>query len=233
MDDVQTIVSSWIVRRTDCGTNFPRWLAFPPLLDGVWNANPHALVLPLLVAGAAPVAILVKVYGAIVPAIRLDVRALAIAAALIVVTVPFVPWGTYLAERQSIQEHLEQTSGGGLSVWAFDLPVLPVVLAVAIVALVVLALRDRERAAWLAMPAFWPWTQWYYSSLAIPGLSHRDLASGGPEQQLASIEVTVAAAVAAAILAMPVAGGPVAALAVLAFGPPLLSRIRGAVASPP
>ena len=46
------------------------WLAFPPLVDGVWNANPHALVLPLLLASLAPIAIIVKIYAAIVPAVR-------------------------------------------------------------------------------------------------------------------------------------------------------------------
>jgi hypothetical protein len=216
--------TAWAIRRL----GMPLWwLAFPPLVDGLWNANPHVLVLPLLLAGLAPIAIIVKVYAAIVPAIRLEVRALALAAILLVATVPFVPWDTYLAERQTIQDHLDRTSGGGLSAWSFDLPLLAVIVLVTVTALLVLARRDRDRAAWLAMPALWPWTQWYYSSLAIPGLSDRE----GPNGPLASIETTVAAAGAAAILAVPLEGGPVIALVILAVAPPLLHRLHtGALA---
>ncbi len=51
----------------------------------------------------------------------------------------------------------------------------------------------RERAGWLAVPALWPATQWYYSTLAMPALTP----------------------IAAAILAVPVPGAAVlAALAV-------------------
>jgi hypothetical protein len=205
------------------------WLAFPPLVDGVWNANPHALVLPLLVAGGAvlgALAIVVKVYAAIVPLVRLEIRTLALAAVAIVVTAPFVPWATYLSERQLIQARLDATAGGGSSVWGLQMPLLVVGLVVAVAAFVVLVRRDRDRAAWLAMPVFWPWTQWYYSSMAIPGVVER------PGDARASLGTMVTLAIAAAVLASPVEGAPVVALVVVAAGPAVVAAIRRARPAP-
>ena len=203
--------SAWAIRRL----GLPLWwLAFPPLVDGIWNANPHVLVLPLILAGLAPLATILKVYAAIVPAVRLELRALVLTAVALVVTAPFVPWALYLSERQTISERLERTAGGGLSVWAIDQPLLPIAVVLALVALAVLVRRNRERAAWLAMPAFWPWTQWYYSSLAIPAIVGDTATATG-----------LVAMLAAAILAIPLEGGPVIALAVVAFGPPLVERL--------
>jgi hypothetical protein len=36
------------------------------------------------------------------------------------------------------------------------------------IALVAAALLGRVRLAWWAVPVFWPYTQWYYSSLVLP-----------------------------------------------------------------
>jgi len=208
--------SAWAIRRL----GLPMWwLAFPPLVDGIWNANPHVLVLPLLLVGLAPIAAIVKLYAAVVPSVRLELRALALTAVAFVVTAPFVPWATYLAERDIIRLRLDLTAGGGIGVWALDQPFLPVGVVVSLVAFWILVRRDRERAAWLAMPAFWPWTQWYYSSLAIPGVAPRD----------AGDEVAASAGIAAAILAVPLEGGPALALVVVAFGPPVAARIRSAL----
>jgi hypothetical protein len=205
------VASAWAIRRL----GLPLWwLAFPPLVDGMWNANPHILVLPLILAGLSPLATIVKAYAAVVPAVRLEVRALALTAVALLVTAPFVPWALYLSERQTISERLERTAGGGLSVWAIDQPLLPFAVVVALVALAVLVRRDRERAAWLAMPAFWPWTQWYYSSFAIPAVVGD-----------AATVMGLVAMLAAAILAIPLEGGPVIALVVVAFGPALVERL--------
>ena len=74
---IGVLASVWAIRRLGAPM---WWLAFPPLVDGMWNANPHVVVLPLLLAGLAPIAIIVKVYAAIVPAIRLEIRALVVTA---------------------------------------------------------------------------------------------------------------------------------------------------------
>lgn len=196
--------SAWAIHRL----RLPMWwLAFPPLVDGMWNANPHVLVLPLIVAGLGPLAVILKVYAAVVPVIRTEFRVLLVSGVLLVATAPFLPWGTFLAERSVIQTHLDLTAGGGLSVWAFGWPLLPIALVAALVALLVVASVDRDRAAWLAMPAFWPFTQWYYSSIAIPGVA-------GPGGSM----------LAAAILAVPLPGGPVLALIVCAVALTLSGR---------
>ena len=68
------------------------------------------------------------------------------------------------------------------------------------------------------MPVFWPWTQWYYSSIGIPGVSEGRSAAG-------SVSMTVTLAAAAAVLASPVEGAPVVALLIVAIGPPLAAAI--------
>jgi hypothetical protein len=151
----------WMIRRL----KLPLWwLAFPPLVDGLWIGNPHVFVAPLLVAGVAPLATLVKVYAGAVPAIRLDWKQLAMTAALLLVTFPLLPWGLFL-ERWPVvsQAFSDYTAGGGLSVW-----VTPLLIPVALVAGLLLG---RERLAWWSIPVFWPYTQWYYSSVVLPVLT--------------------------------------------------------------
>lgn len=151
----------WMIRRL----RLPLWwLAFPPLVDVLWNANPHVFVAPLLVAGLAPLAAFVKLYAGAVPAIRLDWKALAATAALLLVTLPFLPWGLFIERWPEVSRALnDQSAGGGLSVW-----VTPLLLPVAVVAGILLG---RERLAWWSIPVFWPFTQWYYSSIALPVLT--------------------------------------------------------------
>jgi hypothetical protein len=172
------------------------WLAFPPLVDGIWNANVHVLVMPLILAGLAPIATIVKVYGGVVPAIRLELRALVLTGALLVITAPFLPWLRFIDELPTILLQLRLQSGGGQSITALPMPWLAVA---GVAALAALALVGRERAAWLAVPVLWPSTQWYYASLAIPALV------GSP-----------ASLVAAAILAAPISQAPL--IAVVALG---------------
>lgn len=188
--------SAWAIRRL----GLPWWwLAFPPLVDGMWNANPHVFVMPLIVAGLAPLATVVKIYAGIVPAIRTEIRVLLLTAAIFVVTAPFLPWSSFLAQRDLIQLRLDLTAGGGMSAWALPPLVIPFAVIGGGLALLAIASVDRNRAAWLAMPVLWPWTQWYYSSMAIPGVA------GGGFWLLG-----------AAILATPIDGSPV--VAVIACG---------------
>jgi hypothetical protein len=42
---------------------------------------------------------------------------------------------------------------------------------VTVVALFLLALRDRRAAGWLAVPAVWPASQLHYSTMALPVMS--------------------------------------------------------------
>lgn len=155
------VASVWMIRRL----RLPMWwLAFPPLVDGLWIANPHVFLIPLLIAGAGPLAVMVKLYAGVILAIRLDWKALAITAALLALSVPFLPWGLFFERWPEASRALNsQSAGGGLSVW-----VTPLLIPVAVVASLLLG---RQRLAWWAIPVFWPYTQWYYSSTALPALT--------------------------------------------------------------
>ncbi len=170
------------------------WLLFPPLLDGVWSGNVQTLLVPLILLGAGPIAIFLKVYAIVPIALTLRWRSLAVLALTIVVTAPFLPWADYVGRMGALSDVLARQSDGGLSA-----TVVPLLVPVALVALV---FAGREKAAWLAVPALWPYTQWYYSTLAMPALA--------PER--------AALRVAAALLAVQIPGLVVAAAIVVALG---------------
>jgi hypothetical protein len=141
------------------------WLLFPPFVDAIWNANPQVLLLPLLVAGSrgTAVATVVKVY-AVVPGLLLGhVRGLAYATVALLVSAPILPWATFLHRFHEIASTLATQSSGGMSASTS--------LLSTIVAIGALVVMGRQRAAWLAVPGLWPSTQWYYASIAVPGLT--------------------------------------------------------------
>ena len=160
------------------------WLLFPPLIDGVWNANPQVLLVPLILVGAGPVAAFLKVYAIVPIALTLRWRALLVTAGLLLVTAPFLPWASYVRQFGDLSQVLATQSDGGLSATA-----VPWLIPIAVVALI---LCGRERTAWLAVPVLWPSTQWYYSTLAMPALT----------------------SIAAALMAIPIPGFAVVAAAV-------------------
>ena len=75
-------------------------------------------------------------------------------------------WLAYIRQFGEISRRLEYESLQGLSAFYF-----PVLLAVTVVALLILALRDRRAAGWLAVPAVWPSSQFHYSTMALPVMS--------------------------------------------------------------
>lgn len=162
------------------------WILFPPLIQSILSANVQALLLPLILVGAGPVAVFLKVYAAVPLVLLARWRALAINAVLLVASAPLLPWSQYLAELGAINARLiHQTN--------YALPT-PLLVVLAPVALVALWIVGRERGAWLAVPALWPSQQYYYGSLAMGAKS----------------------GLAAAIVAFPVNGSGLWALLVLA-----------------
>jgi hypothetical protein len=161
------------------------WILFPPFVDAAWNGNPQNLLVPLILVGAGPLAVLLKIYAVVPLVLTLRWRALLVTAGVLLVTWPLLPWSSYIAQFADLSAALAAQSDGGLSATA-----LPGLIPIAVIALV---FAGRERAAWLAVPALWPATQWYYSTLAVPA----------------------ATPIAGAILAIPVPGAAVlAAIAV-------------------
>ena len=139
------------------------WILFPPFIDAAWNGNPQNLLVPLILVGAGPVAAFLKIYALVPMVLTLRWRALVITGIALLVTAPILPWASYIAQFGDLSSALSAQSQGGLSATA-----IPWLIPVALVALVFVG---RERAAWLTVPAIWPATQWYYSTLAVPALT--------------------------------------------------------------
>jgi hypothetical protein len=148
--------SVWLVRRLEVPV---WWLAFPPLAHAIWNGNPQTLALALLVMGgsaAASVAVLIKLYAAVPLIVR--PRSLVIAGIVLLVTLPILPWQLYLHDGLGISGHLATAWNG--SAWRIPVLVPPTLLG--------LWILRRKGAEWLAVPAAWPATQFYYVSMALP-----------------------------------------------------------------
>jgi hypothetical protein len=162
------VASVWVVRRL----GLPLWwLLFPPLAHSMWNGNSQTIALALLLvtgppvarAASAAVAVALKLYTGL--ALILRWRDLVVAGVVMAVLVLVVPWRQYLDSGLGIAVHLNTAWNG--SAWRF-----PVLLVPTIGALWVLR---RHGAEWLAVPAVWPATQFYYSAMALPALVGRPI----------------------------------------------------------
>jgi hypothetical protein len=158
----------WTLRRL----HFPLWwLLFPPIAEALFSGNPQLVVLALLVANtpvASALATGLKVYAFIPLLGETRWRQIGIAVLFNAATILVAPnlWLDYLRELGAISSRLERESLQGLSAFYF-----PMLLAICIVALLLLALRDRRAAGWLTVPAIWPASQFHYSTMALPVMS--------------------------------------------------------------
>ena len=169
------VASFWTLRRL----GLPWWwIAWPPLVDNLWNGNPQLFLVPLLLGSAAWLAPIVKAYAVVPLLIQWRVRALAVTAVVGLLTLPVLPWGPFLDHLSTTTTLLSEQSQGGMSAWFA-----PVLVPFAVIALIAMG---RQRASWWFVPALWPSTQWYYSLMAMPALTP----------------------LTAAILAAPIQGGP-------------------------
>jgi hypothetical protein len=162
------------------------WILFPPLVQCVLSANVHGLLVPLILVRGGALAVILKVYAAIPLAILGRWRALAVTVVILVATIPLLPWAAYLSNFGAIAAHLAEQT-------KHHIP-LALLAALAPFVAVALSIIGRERAAWLAPLALWPSQQYYYGTLVMPARS----------------------TVAAAIVAVPVTGSGLLAVAVLA-----------------
>lgn len=140
------------------------WLLFPPLFIAMIGGGLDAWLVPLILARHGWLAVLAKAYAAVPLAILGRWRPILIAAAVTAVTWPLLPWPEYIAGFSTIQRHLADQAMN-----------LSAPLLLAPVAILALVLMGRERAAWLAVPALWPSTQWYYAVIAMPALGRMPL----------------------------------------------------------
>ena len=155
----------WTLRRL----NLPLWwLLFPPISEALFSGNPQLEVLALILAQRswlAAIGTALKVYAFIPLAGEGRWRTIVVAVALNAATILVAPglWQAYIQQFGAISSRLAYESIEGFS--AFYYPALLVVLGLA---LVLLALRDRRAAGWLAVPALWPASQLHYSTMALP-----------------------------------------------------------------
>lgn len=154
---------AWTVRRL----RLPMWwILFPPLAHSLWNGNPQSLALALLVLGGtlpSALAVAVKLYTGLVTVFR---PRLAVAAGLLLlITLPFVPWQSYLEQRDALAGAVDQSWNG--SAWRLPILVAPTVLG--------LWILRRRGAEWFAVSAVFPFTQFYYVGMTLPALVGRPL----------------------------------------------------------
>ena len=144
------------------------WMLFPPLVSGLVVGNPQIVCLALLLSSSTwlqSLAAPMKAY-AVIPMIgERQWRALTVLAVGVMVSVViFWPlWQTYAADYSKVQDWLVGFTGGGYS--ATRDPRLFVITAAAIGALLLI---DRRAAWWLAVPALWPASQYFYATFAMP-----------------------------------------------------------------
>ena len=144
------------------------WVVYPPLLYGVIAANPHVVVLALLVVAGTwggALASVIKIVA--VPPLLGERRwrALLLAAAAVGASVVLFPgtWSSFLHQAGTVQDTINAESGGGLSAWGRPYLFIPTVISLG-----VLALLDVRAAGWLVVPALFPTTQYYYAMFALP-----------------------------------------------------------------
>ena len=148
------------------------WLLFPPIAEALYSGNPQVVVLMLLLAGAGragavadSIGVALKVYAVIPLLGQRELRRVALALVLTIATFVLAPslWINYAQQFGEISARLARESENGYS--AFYYPALLVPTAIAIL---LLWRRDPKVAAWLAVPALWPSTEFHYSTFALP-----------------------------------------------------------------
>ncbi len=162
------LAAIWTLRRV----HLPIWwLLFPPISEALFSGNPQLIVLALILCDRSWLAAIgtgLKVYAFIPLAGEGRWRTILVAVALNAATVAVAPnlWVRYVELFGQISTRLQYESLEGLSAFYF-----PALLAVSVVVLAVLAVRDRRAAGWLAVPALWPASQLHYSTMALPVMS--------------------------------------------------------------
>jgi hypothetical protein len=148
------------------------WLLFPPTAEALYSGNPQIVVLMLLLAGAGrtglvadSVAVALKVYAVIPLLAKRRLRPVALACGVTIATIAVAPslWVDYAKEFGTISTRLAQQSQNGFSAFYY-----PILLVPSAIAILLLWRRDPKAAAWLAVPALWPSSEFHYSTFAQP-----------------------------------------------------------------
>lgn len=167
------VLAAWVFRRLGLPGY---WLGFPPLFEAIVLGHPEVAVLALLLGAGvrgrseglgrlAPIgglAAIIKPYAALPLLAERRWRALFVAAAVVALTFPFLPWAMFLQDLPKITATAMSQNAGDSTYGQ------PLLMAIAIAALAVLGVR---RALWLAVPVLWPAAQPLYKTLSVPILT--------------------------------------------------------------
>ena len=136
----------------------PWWVLFPPFVEGWLAASPDPALAGLAVIGGGALSAVAKPYG--VPGMLSDGRwrAATLGVGLGAVTLPLLPWATYLHEFSSIEASMRPWQQN-LSAWGDPLSMAAVAIA--------LALLGRRLALGLAVPGLFPGAQLHYSIFSV------------------------------------------------------------------
>jgi hypothetical protein len=150
------------------------WMLFPPLVQGIYAANPQVPLLAMLISGVsalAAVAPMLKIY-AFAPLVgNRWITAIAIATGYLALSIVVAPslWASYLDRAGDIAARLVVEAKGGYSATGTE----PLLVAAALLGLGLLATVDFPAAGWLASPALVPASQFHLSTMAMPVLAAR------------------------------------------------------------
>jgi hypothetical protein len=152
------LLAIWILRRLNLP---PWWLAFPPLFVPIVTGSVEVLMVAILISGGSlsGLAAVVKPYAGLVLLAERRWRAMMVAAVVTLVTLPLLPWGTFVSDLPHIAERLQVQSSTSN---AFGNVPLTLVAGVALLSMGV------RRALWLATPVLWPSPQIYYAAMTLP-----------------------------------------------------------------
>jgi hypothetical protein len=158
------IAAMWTLRRL----GLPMWwMAFPPIVHSLWVGNLNIFVIALLVGGSTvggAIAVAFKAYAGVPLLLSGNWKSLLIAAFVMLVTVPLLPWSLFLDKYTAINLALAAQAWGG------EPSILRGIMGF-IGPLIALILLGRPRSIWLAVPVLWPSTQLHYNLLALPALT--------------------------------------------------------------
>lgn len=142
------------------------FVLFPPLVQGMMAANPHLLLMALVLAGWGWLSPLVKVYFIAPLVAEKRWRQLFLCVLLIAISVLVAPqlWIEWLSRAGFISTRILEESLGGHSAVNFGPPMIVPIAAL----LALFALVDWRAAGWIAVPALWPATQFFYSTFFLP-----------------------------------------------------------------
>jgi hypothetical protein len=170
------------------------WLLFPPTAEALYSGNPQLVILMLLLAGAArpgvvadSIAVVLKVYAVIPLLGERRLRRVGLALVLTMATVIVAPslWVHYAEQFGAISARLAQQSNNGYSAFYY-----PILLVPTVISIILLWRRDPKAAAWLAVPALWPSSEFHYSTFAQPVMTPLlAIPLAVPIQQLAPVAI--------------------------------------------